>query len=213
MKRITAILVLLLCACGADYQFPAFTDHPILEGEQIFYSPSEKQWKISGQADENLIFTKHISVGSGSYSEYVSDSGTLPLSSTQEYLVNGRLIGYSEHNLKFYETKATPDGFVTDVLSTQEVENLFPGLDLVLTSQVVDGELLVGKLPWESKIFLLLNDTPDSYYHYSFENEGMRKMPFKSAVYADKAEVLIYSHFGNNDAMNPALVIHIKNRL
>lgn len=82
-------------------------------------------------AEDRIVFTKHISAGSGSYSEYKSPEQELYLSSTYEFLSNGRLIGYSGHELKFYELKYIKDGVWQVELTPEQVAELFPGLEII----------------------------------------------------------------------------------
>ena len=105
MKNLAVLcLVCLLAACNSACEFPAaVTEDAVRENYQVVYSPSAGVWNNGGMAEDRIVFTKHVSPGSGSYSEYVSDVQTLYLSSTYEFLYAGRLIGYSEHELKFFE--------------------------------------------------------------------------------------------------------------
>lgn len=105
MKNLAVLcLVCLLAACNSACEFPAaVTEDAVRENYQVVYSSSSGVWNNGGMAEDRIVFTKHVSPGSGSYSEYVSDVQTLYLSSTYEFLYAGRLIGYSEHELKFFE--------------------------------------------------------------------------------------------------------------
>lgn len=58
-------------------EFPAaVTEDAVRENYQVVYSPSAGVWNNGGMAEDRIVFTKHVSPGSGSYSEYVSDVQT-----------------------------------------------------------------------------------------------------------------------------------------
>lgn len=213
MKKILLTLcIIVLAGCSSEYKFPeAVTEDVINENYQVVFSPSSNTWNNGGMVEDRIVFTKHISSGSGSYSEYVSRDKTLYLPTTYEFLYQGRLIGYSEHDLKFYEVKYIDNDFKIVELTPQQVEELFEGLEIKLTSSILDGEIEVSKLPWEEKTFMLLNDTPTSYYHYSFEDFDGYGHPFKSVLKVKKARKIIFSHFGANDELFPQILINVVN--
>lgn len=210
-KTVVLCLVWLLAACNRAYEFPSdITGNAIAENDQVVYSLSTESWNRSKMNNDEIVFTKHISVGSGSYSEYLSDTQNLHLASTYEFLRDGRLIGYSDHELKFYEVVRRDGKFKQVELSPAEVGELFPGLDIVRLSEADGKTLTVNRLPFGKKTFLLLNDTPVSYYHYSFEKLSGNK-PFKSVLTVDKAGDVFFSHFGADDAINPKLTVRVIN--
>lgn len=215
MKNLAVLcLVCLLAACNSACEFPAaVTEDAVRENYQVVYSPSAGVWNNGGMAEDRIVFTKHVSPGSGSYSEYVSDVQTLYLSSTYEFLYAGRLIGYSEHELKFFEVVYRDGKFEQVELSPAQVRELFPAVEVVLVSEAEGGVIPVSRLPFGPKAFLLLNDTPTSYYHYSFENFYGYGTPFKSVLKVGEARDIVFSHFGTDNAVNPNLTISIVNGL
>lgn len=216
MSKFVAIcLLFLVSACNSAYKFPdAVTADDIKADYQVIYSPTAKAWSNGGMADDRIVFTKHISTGSGSYSEYTSDYQNLYLSSTYEFLFNGRLIGYSEHELKFYEVIYNKDAKFEQIeLSPVQVADIFPGLEIVKTSSAKVGVITITRLPWGAKTFLLLNDGTASYYHYSFDNFYGYGTPFKSVIKVDEARDIVFSHFGADNALNPNLTISVEDSL
>lgn len=194
MKNLAVLcLVCLLAACNSACEFPAaVTEDAVRENYQVVYSPSSGVWNNGGMAEDRIVFTKHVSPGSGSYSEYVSDVQTLYLSSTYEFLYAGRLIGYSEHELKFFEVVYRDGKFEQVELSPAQVRELFPAVEVVLVSEAEGGVITVSRLPFGPKAFLLLNDTPTSYYHYSFENFYGYGTPLKSVLKLTKPGISFF---------------------
>lgn len=215
MKKFFSFLFCLVVAgCSEQYQFPPEVRNDVIEENyQVIYSPASGVWSNGGMVDDRIVFTKHISSGSGSYSEYVSDKTTIYPGTTKEFLYQGRLIGYNQHDLKFAEVRYQEGKFVVEELTPAEVQKLFPGLDIVLTSQAVGGELKVSKFPFVKKTFMILNDTPESYYHYSFENFDNAGEPFKSVLTVTTPDEIIFSHFKSKDKLFPILKILIENGL
>lgn len=212
MKKFLAVLaVIFMGSCSLAYRFPApVTEDVIKDNYQVVYSPAAGAWSNGGMVDDRIVFTKHISSGSGSYSEYVSPQKTLYLGTTYEFLYRGRLIGYNQHDLKFYEVKYVNGDFAVEEMSPEQVAELFPGLDIIRTSSARDDVIEVKKFPLIDKTVLLLNDTPVSYYRYSFEGIKNQNMPFKSALKLTKYQKIIFSHYGENTEVNPALTIDVK---
>lgn len=212
MKKVALVIIcFLISSCGKEYQFPsAVTENTITENAQVVFSPSSGKWTNGGMIDDRIVFTKHISSGSGSYSEYVSPRQKLYLSSTYEFLSDGRLIGYSEHDLKFYEIRYQNGVFVEKKLNPEEVQALFPGLDIILLSTAENHNTIEIKKKWFGpQTFLLLNDTDIFYYKYSFEKFKNAPAPFKSAITVTEPTRLIFSHYGSRDTINPPLFINI----
>lgn len=216
MKKVVYLSILMfLIGCGSAYHFPAtIADNAIEENYQVIYSPEAKIWANGGMAEDRIVFTKKISSGSGSYSEYISAKQTIYPGTTYEFLFEGRLIGYNQHNLKFYEIEYKDGKFNVIILRAEQVQKIFPKLNILQTSEAINGVLTIKKLPFEEKSFLLLNDTDASYYHYSFEDfTNLNPTPIKSIITVDRARDIIFSHFGSRDALNPILTIKVENGL
>ena len=215
MKKLCLFAIIgMLAACDSPYRFPGdVTADAVGANHQVVYSPAAGVWSNGSMAEDRIVFTKHISAGSGSYSEYKSPEQELYLSSTYEFLSNGRLIGYSGHELKFYELKYIKDGVWQVELTPEQVAELFPGLEIIRTSSAKDGIIEVERRPFGTKTVLLLNDTPASYYHYSFENFEHSGEPFKSVLRLNDARDIVFSHFGKADEANPILILRVKNKL
>lgn len=214
-KLFTFLSLILLAACTTPYPFNwQIKDNAVDNNTQVVYVPSANYWNNAGMAKDRIVFTKHITSGSGSYSEYASDKTTLYLPTTYEFLYDGRLIGYSEHDLKFYEIVYKNKKFETKPLNKSAVQDLFPELDIVTTSSAKNGILVIKKPVFEDKTFLLLNDTDVSYYHYSFEDfKNANTSPFKSMLTIKDSGNIIFSHFGSTAPEYPTLTIKIEDTL
>ncbi len=211
LKLCTAAVLLIISACSAAYHLPQDIRDNLIEPDyQVIYSPSAKVWSDGGMVEDRIVFTKYTSVGSGSYSEYRASGAELYMNSTSEFLLDGRLIGYNPHDLKFYEAVYQDGAFKSVELAPQQVAEIFPGLEIIKLSSAKDGVITVKKLPFQNKSFLLLNDTPVSYYHYSFENFDGYNRIFKGLLTVDDCGDIVFSHFGSRDEkLNPLLTIKV----
>ena len=203
--------VLLLFGCGKAYEVnPEFIDNEVKENAQILYSPAGVYWSDGGMPEDRILFTKHISSGSGSYSEYVAEKeAPLYMPTNYEFLFEGRLIGYNSANLKFFEARYEDGTFIVSELSEEQVRYLFPQLEIIKISEAKDGVLKIKKRFWQTKSVLLLNDTKQDFHRYSFEKKDEYK-PFKSLLTIDGTEDIIYSHMGSRDELFPILKIKVE---
>ena len=107
----------------------------IKDGENIV-NFENGNWGFANKKSSEY-FTKKISSGTGSYSEFYSPEGEFLFSTgcQYEFIINGSLIGYSNYDLKFYEF--TPSGRTAErrELTEEEVQALFPDFKIVKISE------------------------------------------------------------------------------
>ena len=75
----------------------------INEGGMISYI--DGIWTTKFNKKDSKYFTKKISAGTGSYSEFYNPEGDFVFSTgcQYEFILDGKLYGYSNYDLKFYE--------------------------------------------------------------------------------------------------------------
>lgn len=212
MKTVLALLMFCsLAACGGRYKLnQEIVDNALLNQYQVVYKPSINEFSNSGMSEGRIVMTKSISSGSGSYSDYTWGKKTVQLPTTYEFLLNGKFYGYNGHNLKFYDIVYKAKTLQAIEMSSTEVAKLFPELKIVLVSSLIKGQTSVSKLPFESVSFLLLNDTEYDFYKYSFEGALPSQTPFKGVLSVADYGTVIFSHYGADDAVYPAIKIEIK---
>lgn len=212
MKKLFVLcFAFLLAACTKPYVVnPQIYENAINAGYQVVYSPTAHAWSKGSMAEDRIVFTKSVSIGSGNYSQYSAPGRPMIMMPTQyEFLFNGRLIGYSTADLKFYEL-IFEEGIVrVKELSFAEVKEIFPGLEIIKVSTAENGKLQIKRLPFETKSFMVLNDTDETFYHYSYENKITPNAPFNSLLTVDSYETILFSHFKSRDDMFPILKIKV----
>ncbi len=214
MKKASIIIgCLLLGACchSLSGQLP---EEVILEnvdeGAQIAYLSTSQMWVRGSMADDQIVCTRKVSSGTGSYSEYACPNQNIGLSSTQEFIINGRLIGYSAHTFKFYEIDMKNRSMESEELAVDEVRSLFPNIRIVPISDVEKGVLTIRRCGQRPEDILLMNDTPADFYHYSFDPPVNAGTPFKSILTTTIPQTVVLSHFDENTPDYPALKIQIR---
>lgn len=216
MRVIFSVLGMwLLASCAATYEMPAAVSENAVDADyQVVYTPEAGVWSAGGMAEGRIVFTKTVSSGSGSYSEYSNGKISFSPNSTYEYLYNGRLIGYNEHTLQFTEVIYRDGKFVTEILTPQQVRQLFPGLEVITVSSAANGVITVKKPVFGAKTFLLVNDTDNFYYRYSFNGSCFESNPvFKSMLTVEHSGFIVFSHYGSRDPMFPILTINVEDGL
>lgn len=209
MKKFVLILSLLLVSNMAfAYNYSDIVKNSVNVNQKINYLPETKSWTKSYNP-QSIDFVKHITVGSGSYSEYSHNKTYYDTNTTYEFLDGDKLIGHNMHLLKFFEL-----GFDTKIthrnLSVEEIQKLFPDVEIIKISQFKNNKIVIKKPRNIKRTYLLVNDTDRDFYKYIFENSDNGAERIKGLFEIEKPQKLIYSHFGSRDKMFPILKIVIK---
>ena len=185
----------------------------IKEGSKLTFSDGTWSNKINNKFD--TYFVKKISDGTGSYSEFYTPDGNLAFTTgTQyEFLTNGKLIGYSNADLKFYELGLEENDLSQRELSEEEIQELFKDFKIIKIAEFSKSTNSL-KIKKEHKNFkiILLNDTDGYFYHYSFTsgNAKFKKYVLNGFLNITKKGMIQFSHFGNNTEINPWYILLIR---
>lgn len=201
------LLVISLSVSAADIRYKNIND-----GENISFSES-KGWMLTNKKGE--YFTKRISSGTGSYSEFYSPQGEFLFSTgcQYEFIHKGSLIGYSNHDLKFYEFMLENGILNQRELTEDEVSELFADFKIIRISDFTTStnSLRLKKHKKHLKI-LLLNDTDRYFYHYGFtsNNAKFETYPTRGMLDITKKGLIQFSHFGDNTKENPWFILLVR---
>lgn len=212
MKKLILLLSVLLTANSAfAYTYSPIITNSIDVNQKVNYSPATQKWQRDVNP-KNINFTKYMTIGTGSYSEYKNDKTYYDANTTYEFLNDGKLIGHNRHLLKFFEL-----GFDKKIthkpLSDDELKALFPDVEIVKISQFKHNRIVLKKPAKVKRTYLLVNDTDKFFYKYSFENYGNGTERIKGLFEIDKPRKLVFSHFGSRDKLFPVLRITVKNSI
>ena len=202
MKKIILILCLVLL------NSPVFAENmkPVLNDNQIIYSPSAKTWNKDGIFEDGIALTKKTSPGTGNYSIYYNNSNEVMLGSNYEFLYDGRLIACHNADLKIFELVYNGNFFEEKELTKEQIKEIFPDAEIITISQFKDQKLTVTKPAFEKKKFLLLNDTDKYFYKYSFKPKSVKFSPVGGLFRASTIGRITFSHFGQDK-----YTIYVKN--
>lgn len=186
----------------------------IKNNEKIFYDGTNWTNKVSRKNTE--YFQKRSSEYESNYSDYFApSSGKIFSTGTgYEFINRGRLIGYSNYDLKFYEYELDKDlNLFCRELTAGEVEELFPKYKVVRISdfsQKTNG--LKIKRGSKNLKLILLNDTDRFFYNYSFttNNSKFDEYEIKGFLCIKKNGMIQFSKFGENTKNTPWYVLLIR---
>lgn len=212
MKKIFLTLFLLIGICLSSYA----NDIPyknIKDGDSIV-NYEEGTWGIANKK-RDIYYTKKISSGTGSFSEFYTPEGEFVFSTgcNYEFIVDGKLYGYSNSELKFYEF-SLPCGILEQrELSEDEIKSLFKDFKIVKISEFTTStnSLRLKKDRRHYKI-ILLNDTDRYFYHYGFTSNNAKfdTYPLRGFLDITKKGMIQFSHFGDNTKENPWFILLVR---
>lgn len=211
MKKFLFLILSLIVFGSVSYAFEmdASVLQSIKDKQIVDFNPKTRVWSRNlGLKD--YVFTKHITVGSGSFSEYTYKDKTYDTNTTYEFLYYRKLYGYNMHLLKFFELDFNGEEFINRELTKEEVQNMFPDVEILMISEFKDNEIEVELPLFHKKDFMLLNDTDKDFYKYQFEYYKGTNRLFNNIFEVNIPRILIYSHFKSRDEMFPILKIIVK---
>ena len=215
MKKILLSLIVMLAMvlCVNAEEFLQIPYKNIKEESKLKIENGVWTNKVAKKEQDYLI--KFISDGSGNYSEFYNSDGSFAFTTDcqYEFLHKGKLIGYSNQDLKFYDF-ILEDGKVNKrELSVEEVAELFPDYKIVKISDFSTNtnSLKLKKEGHNFKI-IILNDTDKNFYHYSFSsnNGKFETYPLTGFINVTKKGMFQFSHFGDNTESTPWFILLVR---
>ncbi len=220
MKKVIALLSVLVLLCtaaiAADKQdtqvFKALNVDGIYDKYQAVYLPSNNIWTTGSMVSNRIVLTKKTSSGTGSYSEYYDSKGKLAiaLGSNYEFIKGGALIAVHNADLKFYTVtyNAKTKKFSESQMTAAAVQKLFPNAQIIKVSEFKNGKYTLKKPEGVEKEILILNDTDNSYYKYSYAPETVIQSDVKGLIWVNQKAKIKFSHY--EDKKSPTLTLIVK---
>ncbi len=212
MKKflLTTLVLLLTSEIVSAYEVDEAVLNAIKNNQIVDYNPQTKIWSRNLGVN-HYVFTKHISIGSGSYTYFTNGDKEYELNSTYEFLYYGRLYAYSAHLLKFFELGFDGEGFTTRELSKEEVQNMFPDVKILPVSEFDENNEITVPLPaFRKRAFMILNDTDKDFYKYQFEYYRPENKLFNNIFEIRMPRIMVMSHFKSRDVLFPILRVIVK---
>ncbi|MBR1908587.1 hypothetical protein IJ818_06595 [bacterium] len=191
MKRILYLTTLILFLT-----LPAYAYDSVENNYEITYS-QKRGWAFSSTDKEKTVLIKKQAEGSGGYSEYYYEDGTLAvtLNSDYEFIFENNLICVVNSNFKYYKLIKTSDGFKISALTIPELKEIFPNTDIIKISEFVDNQIIIKKAPFKDKNILLLNDTNKYFYKYSLTPNYIQDENIKGLLHINNYGEFEFSHY------------------
>lgn len=205
MKKIFLTLIILISASLSANSFD-FVEN------SVYYNLQTQKWSLNRQTPKDVKLIYKMYSASGGYSEYYNNRGKLAIGpfSNREFIDDGNLIGIDNGNLKLIKYYYDNGYFRNSILDEGYIGKLFPEIEIIKLSQFVNNEITIYKKPLEQKKILILNDTKNNYYKYSFKPANIEDKDITGLITVSKFGKIVFSHYGDDNEFFPALKIHVK---
>ena len=205
MKKIFLTLIILISASLSANSFD-FVEN------SVYYNLQTQKWSLNRQTPKDVKLIYKMYSASGGYSEYYNNRGKLAIGpfSNREFIDDGNLIGIDNGNLKLIKYYYDNGYFRNSILDEGYIGKLFPEIEIIKLSQFVNNEITIYKKPLEQKKILILNDTKNNYYKYTFKPANIEDKDMTGLITVSKFGKIVFSHYGDDNEFFPALKIHVK---
>ena len=185
----------------------------IKEGSKIINV--NEQWSNKVNNKNADFFIKQKLQGTENFTEYYSPQNNISFSTgTQyEFLLNGKLYGYSNYELKFYEFSLFNNTLHSRELDEYEVRTLFPERKQIKISDFSPNTSSFKiKKPFGKLKLIVLNDTDNFFYNYSFytNNSKFKNYNLKGFIDITKRGMIQFSRFGENSKKAPWYILLVR---
>lgn len=210
MKNLVIALMAVLISISAASAYNYIT-----EKQTIFYNPQKSIWTLMPETEDDIQITNKSFIGSGGFCEYYYQDGKLAIGPEINigFVQDGEFIGINSQELKFYKYKYQDKKFVSELLTQEEIQKLYPEYKIIKVSEFKNNEITINKKFFEKINVLLLNDTEQSFYKYSYKPASVNPEYIKPFIHISHPGKIIFSHYGNDTKETPALKIIVKNKL
>ena len=205
MKKIFLTLIILISASLSANSFD-FVEN------SVYYNLQTQKWSLNRQTPKDVKLIYKMYSASGGYSEYYNNRGKLAIGpfSNREFIDDGNLIGIDNGNLKLIKYYYDNGYFRNSILDEGYIGKLFPEIEIIKLSKFVNNEITIYKKPLEQKKILILNDTKNNYYKYTFKPANIEDKDITGLITVGKFGKIVFSHYGDDNEFFPALKIHVK---
>ena len=205
MKKIFLTLIILILASLSANSFD-FVEN------SVYYNLQTQKWSAKRTTPKDIKLIYKMYSTSGGYSEYYNNRGKLAIGpfSNREFIDDGNLIGIDNGNLKLIKYYYDNGYFRNSILDEGYIGKLFPEIEIIKLSQFVNNEITIYKKPLEQKKILILNDTKNNYYKYTFKPANIEDKDITGLITVSKFGKIVFSHYGDDNEFFPALKIHVK---
>ena len=208
-KIILFLLIFFLTLPAFCGNIPDFNPKEIKIKSSVYYNPENKTWTYKSGRNENICFTKKV--GFSEFGDYVKSGGDYIFATNcdLDFINEGKLIGYSNSDLKFYEFSFENGRIVKTPLLKEEIQLILPDYKIApisLFSQNTNS-IRIKKDKHNLKL-LLLNDTDNTFKNYKFScvNSQIETYNLSGFLKVEKNGMV---KFSNQNQINRELPIYV----
>ena len=129
------------------------------------------------------------------------------------FVKDGRLIGYSSSDLKFYEFVFNEDHVIRQALSYDETAQLFKNYKIILISEFSESTNSIKfKKRRANKKLMIINDTDLKFDNYEFtsNNAKFKKYNVNNVIELHKKGLIQFASSESDDKNSPWFIILIR---
>ena len=200
MRKFLFILSLLFL-CNATFADPNPFDI-IYDGYQVTYDHSAGLWCAGGIADGEVVLTKKLYDGAGSYSQYYNTDEKVEFTLTTdfEFVKDGHFIAIDNDELKYYEIAYNGTQFEQRLLDNSEIQDIFPDAEIISLANIdSDNKLWIHKPFLKKKPFLFVNDSDKFFHRLSAKQSKIQDKEIRGLVTISRYGIYRFKHFGQRD--------------
>ena len=176
-------------------------NNAVYDNTQIVYNTINASWNIAPQGSDNeIIVTKKLIEGTGSYSIYNYTDGTIAfaLPTGNEFIKNGNLVVIDNDLLKYSKIIYCEDNrFVQVEMSESEIAEAFPEAEIFrISSLESDNKIWLHKKLGKSRTLLLYNDTDRYFHRITCKSKNAQDNEIKGLVTFSRYGIYRFEHFG-----------------
>lgn len=174
----------------------------LYDGDQAIYSPENNNWYTGEPLNDNdIVITKKIIEGTGSYSQYYYSDDTLAMTfcSNYEFIKDGTFVVVNNENLT-YSKLVYNDGIFEEVpIDILDLQVMFPDAEFIKLSNLdIDGKMWVSKIPFKKKVIFFINDTDRYFYKLTAKMKKLQPTDLRSYVVIPHYGFYTFTHFGKH---------------
>lgn len=129
------------------------------------------------------------------------------------FLINSKMYGYSNNDLKFFELLYTDGKLQKRALEEMEVQKLFPNRKIIkITDFSEETNSIKIKKNSQNRKLIIYNNTDKTFENYSFStgNSKFDKYILKGFIDIDKKGMIQFSCYGENSKERPWYIILVR---
>lgn len=204
-KFLSFIIIFGFCLSVSAADIKQLPYDEIKDGQKI--KPIENQgWTDKVKRKDSESFVK-------SGTELVSSNLVFDTECNYIFINKGRLFGYSETDLKFYEFEQKEENIVKNELNSDDAANLFKDFHIIMISDFskTTNVFKLKKNRSEEKI-MILNDTDCEFKDYSFTTNKAKfnLYPINNTIGVTKKGLIQFSKNGEDSQETPWFILLVR---